>query len=125
VELHLVDALERLKGADQDPSTDALKLAAHVEHEVIAVAEIDIRVAATQKHGPSARGWSAKMMGGRILRRIRFGFDDAAGQPAGGKFAHYHFADEEAGEGNGGDGKLDAAKTAYRDVLLVPICGNT
>jgi hypothetical protein len=40
------------------------------------------------------------MMGGRIARRIGFGFNDAADEPAGGEFSNYYLADKEAREGH-------------------------
>jgi hypothetical protein len=96
----LVYAFERLKRADQHPASHVRELRGDIEHEMIAVGEVDVSVTAAEKHGAVARGGSPKMMGGGIARRIGFGFDDAAHQPATGEFANHDLADEEAGEGD-------------------------
>ena len=123
VELHLLEALERLEGADQDSAADAGKLAAHVEHKMIAVAEINIGMSAAQEHRTSARSGSAKMMRGWIAGRIRFGLDDATGNSAGGEFADDDLADQEARQCNGACGKLGAMKAANVDGMALS-CGN-
>src|SRR5882724_5699622 len=52
---------------------------------MIAIRKVDVGMAAPQKHRAIARRRPAKMMGGRIARRIRFGLHDTAGNSAGGK----------------------------------------
>src|SRR4029077_19165379 len=78
VTLHLLDALEGFERADQNAATGSGGLSADVEHEMIAVAEIDVGVATAQKHGAIARGGAAKVVRGGIARRVGLGFDDAA-----------------------------------------------
>jgi hypothetical protein len=121
----LLDALERLQGADQNPSSHAWKFAADVEHKVITVAEVDIGVATPQKHRSSAWGGPVKMMGSRVPWWIGLSFDDATAKPPGGIFADNHFADQEARQRNSGNRKVLAAKTTNRDVLMRAIYGMT
>jgi hypothetical protein len=125
MDLHLFDAFQGLQGANQDPAADARKLAADIEHKVIAVAEINVGVAATQKHGAGARRWPAKMMGGWVLRGISLGFDDTTGQPIRPKFADDDFANQGASQGNCRDGELATAEAANRDVQPPIVCDST
>jgi hypothetical protein len=110
--LHLGNALEGFEGADEDTAADSGDFGGDVEHEVVAVAEIDVGVAAAQEHGAIARGGSAKVVGGGIALRISLGFYDAAAEAGAGEFADYDFADQEAGEGHGVGGEFSAAEAA-------------
>ena len=110
--LHLGDALKGFEGADEDAAADSGDFGAHVEHKVVAIAEIDVGVAAAKEHGAIARGGSAKVVGGGIALRIGFGFDDPAAKSAAGELANHNFADEKAGEGDRVRGELGAAEAA-------------
>jgi uncharacterized protein len=111
--LHLGDALEGLEGANQNATADTGDFRANVEHKVVAVAEIDVGVAAAKKHGAVARGRSAKMVRGGIALRIGLGFDDATAKPAAGEFADDNFADEKAGQRDRVRGKFGAAEAPH------------
>ncbi len=119
----MVEAFERLKRAEQDAAADVRRFRGDIEHEMIAVGEVDVGMAAAEKHGAIARGWSAKVMRGGIARGIGFGFDDAAGESAGGELADYYFADEEAGEVDGAGGQLAAAEAANQDARSAVVHG--
>jgi len=110
MKLHLRNAIDGFEGADEDSAADVGQFGADVEHEVIAVAEIYVRMATAEKHRAIAWSWSAKMMSGGVARRIGFGFDDAADKCGGGEFAHDELADEEARESDGIGGQLCAAQ---------------
>src|SRR5882724_11812840 len=108
--LHLLNALEGLEGADQDAAANASNFRTDVEHKMIAIAEVDVGVAAAKKHGAIARCGSAEVMRGGVALRIGFGFHNAAAKPGAGKFADDDFADEEAGQGHGVRRQFGAAK---------------
>ena len=110
--LHLRDAFEGFEGADQDAAADSGDFRADVEHEVIAIAEIDVGVAAAKEHGAIARGWSPEMVSGGITLWVGLSFDDATAQAAPGEFADDNFADEKAGEGNRVSGEFGAAQAS-------------
>ena len=78
--LHLADPFQGLEGTDKDAAPCSSDFGTDIEHEVIAVAEVDVGVAATQKHGAVALGWPTKVVGGRIALRIGLGFDNASTQ---------------------------------------------
>jgi hypothetical protein len=99
--LHLRDALEGFEGPDEDAAADSGDFGADIEHEVVAVAEIDVGVAAAKKHGAIARGWTAEVVRGGIALRVGFGFDDATAKAGAGKLANDNFADKKAGQGDG------------------------
>ena len=101
VTLHLLDSFQWLEGADQDATTDSGSFRADVEHEVIAVAEIDIGVATTEKHSAIARSGAAKVVRSGVARRVGLGFDDAAAKAGAGEFADDNFADQKAGQRHG------------------------
>jgi hypothetical protein len=82
---------------------------------MIAVGEVDVRMAPAQEHGAIPRRGPTKMMSGRIARRISFGFDDAADEPAGGEFSHHDLADKEASEGHRPGRQLGPAEAANQD----------
>jgi hypothetical protein len=117
----LVYAFERLKRTDQDPASNVRGFRGDIEHEMIAVGEVDVGVAAAEKHGASARGGPPKMMGGGIAWRIGFGFDDAADKPAGGEFANHDLADEKAGQGDCADRQLRTAEASNQDASSAAI----
>jgi hypothetical protein len=84
VALHLGDALEWFQGADQDAASDTDNFGADIEHEVIAIAEIDVGMAAAKKHSAIAGGGSAKVVRGGIALGVGFGLDDAAAEAGAG-----------------------------------------
>jgi hypothetical protein len=98
--LHVRDALEGFERADQDAAADSGDFRADVEHEVIAVAEINVGVAAAKEHGAIAWGRSAKVVRGGIASRIGFGFHDATAEAGAGEFADDNFANKKAGQGD-------------------------
>src|SRR5260370_856039 len=69
VALHLPDARERFERAEQDAAADSGDFRADVEHEMIAVVEIDVGVATAEKHGAIAGGGAPKGMSGGVGRR--------------------------------------------------------
>ena len=109
---HLRDTLKGLECADQDAAADADSFRADVEHEVIAIAEIDVGVASAKKHGAVARGGAAKMVSGGIALWIRLRFHDTAAKPGAGEFADDNFADEKAGQRDSVPRQLGAAEAA-------------
>src|ERR1700730_10466848 len=112
---HLSNALEGLKGADQDTATSARDLAADVEHEVIAIAKIDVSMASPQKHRLITRGRPAKMMRGRIAGRIGFGFHNAPSHSGGRKLANDDLADQEPRQHNGPRWQVAAPQPSNED----------
>jgi hypothetical protein len=108
--LHLRDTLKGLERADQDAAADSDRFRADVEHEVIAIAEIDVGVASAEKHGAIARGGAAKVVSGRIALWVGFCFHDTAAKPGAGEFADDNFADEKAGQRDGVRRQLGAAE---------------
>jgi hypothetical protein len=108
--LHLRDAFEGLEGADQDTAADSRDFRADVEHEMVAVAEVDVSVAAPKEHGAIARSGSAEVMSGGIALRVGLGFDDPTAELSASEFPHDNLTDEEAGEGDGVRGELGAAE---------------
>jgi hypothetical protein len=110
--LHQLDAIEGLKGPDENGRGDSRRLADDIEHEVRAIVEKNVGVAWTEIHRANARSRSAKMMSRGIARRIGFCLYDAAAQPARGKIVDNDFSDEEASELDGVRWKLGAAEAA-------------
>jgi hypothetical protein len=110
VTLHLLDSFQWLEGADQDATTDSGSFRADVEHEVIAVAEIDIGVATAEKHRAIARSRAAKVVRSGIAWRVGFGFDDAAAKAGAGEFANDDFADQKASQRDGMRWEFGAAE---------------
>jgi DUF177 domain-containing protein len=110
--LHLFDAFKRFERTDEDATADSRDFCAHVEHEVVAVTEINVGVAAAQKHGAIARGWTAKVVRGGITSRVTFGLNDAPAETDAGEFADDDLADQEARQGDGIRGQFGAAKAA-------------
>src|SRR5260221_9364410 len=89
-----------LKGGvcgDMNSPADSDRFCADVEHEVIAIAEIDVGVASAKKHGAIARGGAAKVVSGGIALRIRLPFPHTAAKAGVGELSGDHFFDEKAG----------------------------
>src|SRR5260221_3335747 len=102
-----------LKGGvcgDMNSPADSDRFCADVEHEVIAIAEIDVGVASAKKHGAIARGGAAKVVSGGIALRIRLRFHDTAAKPDAGEFADDNFADEKACQRDSVPTQLGAAQ---------------
>lgn len=104
--LHDFDAFERLEGANQNGGGGSSGLAHHVEHKVIAIIEENVDVPGSEIHRADAWRRAAEMMSGRVARRIRFGFDDAAADASRRQIVHDDFADQETSELDGIFGKL-------------------
>jgi hypothetical protein len=99
--LHLRDAPERFEGPDQDATADSGDFSADIEHEVVAVAEIDVSMSTAEKHGAIAWGRAPKVVGGGIALRVGFGFDDAPTEADAREFANDNLANKKAGQGDG------------------------
>ena len=109
--LHQLDAIEGLKGPDEDGSGDSSRFAHDIEHEVRAIIKKNVSVAGIEIHRTDARSRSAEMMSGGVAWRISFRLDDAAAQAALGKIVDNDFSDEEAGQLDGVRRKFGAAET--------------
>src|SRR5712672_3603510 len=79
--LHERDALERLKGAQQNASAHAGFFARYVHHEAGSIREIHIGVAAAKKERANTGRLAAERMSRRIADRVRFGLNDASAEP--------------------------------------------
>src|ERR1051326_4678015 len=110
--LHALDAFQRLQSPDQNASTGTLKLCAYVQHEIIAIAEIHVRMATLEKHGLISRCDPSKMVSGGIALGVSFGFHDAAGQPTRFKLPDDKFPDQKTPQQSGVNGKFRALKGA-------------
>ena len=115
--LHLLDAIDGLQRADQDAAPHSGNFAADIEHKVIAIAKIDVGVAASQKHRLGARRWPSKVMRGGIAWGIGFGFDDAPGHSARRKLANDDLADQEARERDGSGRQFAASQAPNQNWL--------
>src|ERR1700675_2660294 len=96
--LHQFDAIERLESANENRCGGPGGLTDDVEHEVRAVVEKNVRVAAGEIHGANARRGTAEVMTSGIAGRVCFRFDNAAAEASTREIVDDHFADEEAGE---------------------------
>jgi len=115
--LHVLYPLEGLQGTDQDATACTGPFSGDVEHEVVAVSEIDVGETAVKKHGAIAGSLAAKMVRRGVLGRIAFGFDDSSAQPTLGKLANDHFADEKSCHGDGINRKFGAMQSAHRQLI--------
>ena len=115
---HPRDTFERLKSADEHAAADSRNFGGDVEHEVIAIAEVNVGMATAQEHGAIARRWTTKVMGGRVTLRVSLGFDNASSQARAVKFPHDDLADQEAGERHGVRGQCSASQKAEGDRCL-------
>src|ERR1700689_1779817 len=79
--LHPVDAFERLEGAEQDAFADACAVAGQVEHVVIAVNEVNVRMPPFAKKRAVARRHPSRRVAGGVTDDIGFCFDDASAEP--------------------------------------------
>ena len=107
--LHLRNAFKGFERADQDAASNSSHLGAHVEHEMVAIAEINICVTATQEHCAIARRRAAKVVGGGIALGVGFGFNDPTAESSAGEFARHDLADEKTSQGDGVSRQLGAA----------------
>ena len=98
--LHLRDALERLDGANQDACANAHRTGGNIQHEVIAVTEINIGVAALEEERAIARSHAAEGVCGGVTDDVGFGFDDASGEANAWKIVNERFADQIFCEGD-------------------------
>ncbi len=111
IAFHPCDALEWLDRAEQYALSDARARTRNVEHIVVSVDEIDVRVSALEEERAIAVGETAKRMGCRVADDISFRFDDAPGQACTGKFVHQSLADEKTRELHRFEGQLSAFET--------------
>ena len=116
VALHELNTFQWLDRADENRRGDSCKLAHDVEHEVRAVVEKNVGVAAVEIHRANARSRASEMMSCGIAGRIGFRFHDAAAEPARGEIVDDNFADKEASELDGVRWKFGAAKAANKEL---------
>jgi hypothetical protein len=102
--LHFGDAFERFECANQDAATYSGRFGAYIEHEVVAIGEVDVGVAGAQEHGRCARSRTAVVVGGRITWWVGFGLYNAAGHSEAGEVANDDLTDEVSRELDRADG---------------------
>jgi hypothetical protein len=98
MKLHGGDAVEWFEGTNQDAASHVSSFAAHIEHEVIPVGEIDVAVAVAEEERAIAPGRASVVVAGWIAGGIGLGLDDAAAEAARGKVVDNDLADEETSE---------------------------
>jgi hypothetical protein len=93
IALHLIEAFQWFERADEHAPSHTADLAADVEHEMIAVGEVDVCMTAPQEQRAIAESRAPKMMGGGIAGGIGFGLHHAPNHPTLGRFANDDFTD--------------------------------
>src|ERR1700688_5290500 len=110
--LHPRDPLERFGGAQQDGRPRPFTLARHVQTMPRTIDEVDVGVAASQKHRAVALGRTAISMRRRVdLRQICFGLDDASDNPPARLVAHQNLSEQEARQRDRFGGQFGAPQT--------------
>ena len=115
--LHLGDAFERLQSTNQDTSAYARHFGTDVEHEVVAVREVDVGAAALQIHHLVSWRRASVVVRGRIFRRVGLCFDDASGHSQSGKVADDELADQISRQRHRADRQLRPAQAPDRCLL--------
>jgi hypothetical protein len=92
---HLVLAFQRFQSADEHAPAHAGYFGGDVEHEMVAVAEINVGMAPAQKHRTIARRRPNEVVRRGIASRISLGLDNATAQASSRQLAHDDFADQE------------------------------
>ena len=99
VRLHLGDALQGVQRADEYAATYSGDLRADVQHEMVAITEIDIGVTAAKEHGAGSRSRPDVVVGGGVAYGIGLDLHDAATEASRGQLANDDLADEKTRKG--------------------------
>lgn len=108
--LHDFNARKRLKRAQQYTLPDPLASTGHIQHEVIAVDEIHIGMAARQVQRSVACRGPIEGVACGVVREIGLRLDDAPEDPGVRQFPHQRLANEIAREGPRGGWELTAVQ---------------
>lgn len=123
--LHQFDPLDWLDSPDEHSFARAVVPSRNIQHEMIAVCEIDIRMAAFKIKRKIARSGPAKCVCCGIPGKVSLRLHNAPGKPASRKLAHKRLADQKTRERLRVERKLQAAKPANGRSFLGPIlCGH-
>ena len=101
MKLHFLNAVEGFEGADENTTPDSRDFGAYIEHEVVAIAEIDVGMAAAKEHGSIAWGRTPKVVRGGIALRIGLRFHYSTAKADAWEVANDDLADEKPGQGDG------------------------
>jgi hypothetical protein len=112
MELHPLNTFERLQPAQKNPFADAYALTGYVEHEVVAINKINVRVSAFHKKRPVAWRHPAKRVTSRVAHEISFCLDDTSAKPHVRQIMHQRFADQKTRQFDGINRQLAAAEAA-------------
>src|SRR5258708_15519214 len=115
--LHGGHAVERFERANQHAASYVSPFAAHIQHEVIAIGEVDVAVAMAEEERTIAASRAAVVVARRITRGIGLGLDDAAAEAARGKVMDDDFADKKTSEPDRVRGKFRKVQAANGDFL--------
>jgi hypothetical protein len=96
VPLHSRYAFNRLNRAQQNSFSNPLPLPGNIQHEMIAVTEIHIRMPALQKQRPIPRRQSAKSVRRSVAGHVRFRFDDPPRQAPAWQIVHQRLANQKS-----------------------------
>ena len=119
--LHMFHAFQGLKSTDENTAARAREFGGDIQHEVIAIAEVDIGVAAAQEHRPIAGRLAAKMVRCRVLWGISLGLHDAPTESCCWQFSDDNLAHKKLRQRDGIGGEFSPAEEA--DSKFDRFCG--
>src|SRR5512138_3376378 len=83
-----------MQGAYQYRFRDTLGPTNSVDAKMTAIDEIDIGITGLTEHQPVPWGGSASPVAGRVIRQVRFGFNNDCREQTVGRAAHKHLPQE-------------------------------
>jgi hypothetical protein len=112
MKFHPFDSFERLHSTQKNSFADPFALSGNIQHEVVSVNKINVRVSAFQKKRAIPRRLSAKRVASRVAYNVGFRFNDSSAKPHMRQVMHQRFADQKTRQFDGIDRQLAAAKAA-------------
>jgi len=91
---HQLNAFQWFDRANQNPARGTRRLGAYIQHKMRAIIKKYVRMPGFQIHRADPWSRPAKMMPGRIARRVRFRFHDAPTHSPRRQFVYHHFSNQ-------------------------------
>src|ERR1700722_8627412 len=109
--------MQRFSRAQQNSFAGSMRTTGDIQHEMIPIDEIHVRVATLQKQRTVPRRLSAKGMRRCIARQVSLGLDNSSSQPDAAQVVNQSFSNEIPGQGRGGFGEICPLQAAW--LLLI------
>src|SRR3984957_12899602 len=105
--------MQRFSRAQQNSFAGSMRTTGDIQHEMIPIDEIHVRVTTLQKKRTIPPRLSAKGVRRCVAHQVSLGLDNSSSQPDAAQVVNQSFSNEIPGQGRGGSGEFFPLQSAW------------